>query len=257
MTSGFPELPAFRDAAVPDVVVVMPAYNEAGCIEEVAREWTAAVGRLIVVNDGSRDATGETLDRLAVELPLLRVIHQENAGHGPALLTGYRAALDSGTPWIFQTDSDGQFRAEDFFLLWEKRAQSDFLAGQRLTRHDHPARIWLSGIHAKILRALFGVSLADPNVPYRLMRAEALRSYLARIPEGTFAPNVMLSVLAARDGHELGFVPVSHRARRTGVVSIRGWKTLRIGRLVLGQLLAFRRKLREEERRRNERRSQE
>ena len=79
----------------------MPAYNEAGCIEEVVREWVTTVGRLVVVNDGSRDATGEILDRLAKELPLLHVIHQGNAGHGVALMTGYRAALDLGVPWIF------------------------------------------------------------------------------------------------------------------------------------------------------------
>lgn len=224
----------------PEAVVVMPAYNEAGCIEEVVREWTGEVGHLIVVNDGSRDTTGEILDRLAAEIPLLRVIHQKNAGHGAALLTGYRAALDTGIPWVFQTDSDGQFAARDFALLWEHRNDSEFLLGCRARRSDHPIRVWLSGVHARILRMLFGVVLADPNVPYRLMRASLLERYLPRIPESTFAPNVMLSILAARDGHALGFHAVSHRERQTGVVSIRGWKTAKVGWLVFRQLLAFR-----------------
>ena len=248
MTEGSPHAhPESLRPVVKDVVVVMPAYNEAGCIEEVVREWVTTVGRLVVVNDGSRDATGEILDRLAKELPLLHVIHQGNAGHGVALMTGYRAALDLGVPWIFQTDSDGQFCASDFFLLWERRNESDFLAGRRFKRNDHPARIWLSAVHTRILQILFGVTLADSNVPYRLMRAALLRSYLEKISDRAFAPNVMLSVLAARDGHQLAFVPVSHRARQTGVVSIRGWKTLEIGRLVFRQLLAFRRSLRDEE----------
>jgi glycosyltransferase involved in cell wall biosynthesis len=239
------------DAALPEtapaaeaVVVVMPAYNEAGCIEAVVREWMAAVGRMIVVNDGSRDETPRILDRLAAELPGLRVIHQSNAGHGAALLNGYRAAVAEGAEWVFQTDSDGQFLAADFPLLWNQRQCSPFLLGRREQRDDHPLRIWLSRVHALLLRGLFGVNLADPNVPYRLIHAPLLASYLPRIPKDTFAPNVLLSILAARDGHEPGFIPVSHRARQTGVVSIRGWKTFKVGLLVFRQLWAFRRALR-------------
>jgi glycosyltransferase involved in cell wall biosynthesis len=225
------------------VAVVMPAYNEAGCIEAVVREWADCVGRVIIVNDGSRDETPRILDRLAAELRSVRVIHQENAGHGAALLNGYRAALEEGHDWIFQTDSDGQFLASDFDRLWERRTESHFLLGRRAHRDDHPARIWLSRVHAMLLRFLFQVNLSDPNVPYRLMRASLLRRYLPWISSGTFAPNVMLSILAAREGHALGFIPVNHRARQTGVVSIRGWKTFRVGVLVFRQLWAFRKKL--------------
>lgn len=244
MTPPGNALPAAEIPEAETVVAVMPAYNEAGCIEAVVREWMTAVGRMIVVNDGSRDETPRILDRLAAELPGLRVIHQSNAGHGAALLNGYRAALSAGFPWIFQTDSDGQFLASDFPLLWNQRHRSPFLLGRREQRDDHPLRIWLSGIHALLLRVLFGVNLADPNVPYRLMDRRLLESYLRQIPKQTFAPNVMLSILAARDGHEPGFVPVHHRARQTGVVSIRGWKTFKVGVLVFRQLWAFRAVLR-------------
>ena len=233
-----------ESTSAPTVVAVMPAYNEAGCIEGVVREWLAAVECLIVVNDGSRDETGAILDRVAAECPSLRVIHQANAGHGAALLTGYRAALATGTEWVFQTDSDGQFFAEDFRLLWDRRETSDFLLGRRAARDDHPVRIYLSGVHATLLRILFGVRPGDPNVPFRLIRAERLRAYLRYIPKDTFAPNVFLAILAARDGIETGAIPVRHRARQTGQVSIRGWKTLKIGWLVFRQLLAFRRTLR-------------
>lgn len=221
----------------------MPAYNEADCIEAVVRDWVSAVGLLVVVNDGSRDATGEILDRLSAELPLLRVIHQKNSGHGAALLTGYYAAIEMGHPWVFQTDSDGQFHAADFRLLWDQRKESDFLLGRRASRSDHMVRIWLSALHARLLRVLFGVSLADPNVPFRLMRSQLLARYLPCIPAGSFAPNVMLSILAAREGHVPGFVPVRHQARQTGIVSIRGWKTAKVGWLVFQQLLGFRHSL--------------
>lgn len=239
-----PSIAPLSIPAYPDVVVVMPAYNEAECIEPVVREWIETVGNLIVVNDGSKDHTGAVLDKLAEELPALRVIHQKNAGHGAALLHGYRVALDADYRWIFQTDSDGQFLAKDFTVLWTQRDGSPFLLGRRAARNDHPLRVWLSGVHANVVRALFGVRLADSNVPYRLMRADLLRRYLDKIPQEAFAPNVMLSILAARDGHSLGFHAVSHRERTTGVVSIRGWKTAKVGWLVFRQMLGFRKGLR-------------
>lgn len=227
-----------------NVAAVMPAYNEAACIEQVVREWLDVVSRLIVVNDGSRDETGAILDRLATECPGLCVIHQKNAGHGAALLNGYRTALENGTDWIFQTDSDGQFVAEDFWLLWERRQSADFLLGERASRDDHPVRIRLSRVHAMLLRILFGTPVQDPNVPFRLMKAARMQEYLEKIPQGTFAPNVFLTILASRDRITAGAIPVRHRARQTGEVSIRGWKTLKIGLLVFRQLLAFRKSLR-------------
>src|SRR3569623_1942649 len=94
------------------LAIVMPAYNEAGCIETVVRDWkqvaTKAEGVLIVVNDGSRDDSGKILDRLAAELPALKITHQPNGGHGSAVLNGYRQALDADAEYVFQTDSDNQ-----------------------------------------------------------------------------------------------------------------------------------------------------
>ena len=74
---------------------VMPAYNEEACIEKVVSAWLGAMAKtglanevckLVVVNDGSKDRTGEILDRAAAKEPRLQVIHQKNGGHGAALL---------------------------------------------------------------------------------------------------------------------------------------------------------------------------
>src|SRR5690606_24149143 len=78
--------------------VVLPVYNEAANIEHVLREWTPVLAAadpgfvLLVVDDGSTDATPEILARVAAADARVRVVRQENQGHGAACLTGYAIA---------------------------------------------------------------------------------------------------------------------------------------------------------------------
>src|SRR4051812_15484743 len=93
--------------------IVMPAYNEQDCVQRVVTSWLEVFkkvkGTLIVVNDGSKDRTLEILHGLAEENSHLKIIDQPNAGHGAALIRGYREAVKLKTTYIFQTDSDDQF----------------------------------------------------------------------------------------------------------------------------------------------------
>lgn len=230
----------------PECVVVMPAYNEAACIREVCAEWLAAIqargnAALLLVDDGSTDGTAEILDDLARENPVLTVIHQPNAGHGRAILRGYRAALETGCEWVFQVDGDGQFDAADFSLLWTCTGRSTFVLGARKHRRDRYYRVALSAAHCVLLRWLFKTEIADPNIPFRLMRASLLAALLKNIPETVFAPNVFLAILASRCGQDPCNVPVRHRARATGTASIRPARLLRIMVRCLTELIRFRR----------------
>jgi glycosyltransferase involved in cell wall biosynthesis len=228
-----------------ECVVVMPVYNEAGCIREVCEEWLAVIeahgnAALLLVDDGSNDGTAGILDRLAQEHSAMNVIHQPNAGHGSAILRGYRAALATGCDWVFQVDSDGQFEAADFARLWSCAGRSAFVLGARTHRQDQRYRVVLSRIHGGLLRFLFGTDLADPNIPFRLMRSSLLARLLEYVPETAFAPNVFLAILASRDGQDPCNVPVHHRARRTGSASIRLTLIARIMLRCLMELLRFR-----------------
>jgi dolichol-phosphate mannosyltransferase len=112
-----------------ELIVVIPVYNEEGCIEEVITSWGDFLTnyfndkqfRILVINDGSKDNTPIILDKLASRLSYLEVVHQKNGGHGNAVLNGYRKAVSYQPNWVFQTDSDNQFRPEDFPHLWEHR----------------------------------------------------------------------------------------------------------------------------------------
>lgn len=225
---------------------VMPAYNEEECITAVVSRWIEALAtvvpemRLVVVNDGSRDQTGRILDELKAREPRLVVIHQENGGHGAALYRGYREALALNPGWVFQVDSDDQFETTDFTRLWEARGSSKFLTGRRLVRHDALHRLIITRILRFLNLLLFGCFIPDVNIPFRLIEARYLTALLALIPPDTFAPNIFLAVLAARDGQNLHQIPVTHKDRQTGTVSIVRWRLIKACLRTARELMGFR-----------------
>jgi glycosyltransferase involved in cell wall biosynthesis len=229
------------------LAIVMPAYNESGCIETVARSWLRILdevpGFMIVVNDGSKDRTGEILDRLAASDSRLKVVHQANAGHGAAVLRAYREALQLDPAYVFQTDSDDQFKPNDFWQLWERRSRSPFITGYRQARSDAFHRLIITRILILLNWVIFGVRLKDANIPFRLMRAEFLDKLLRMFPNSVFAPNIFLAVLAAKAGSNLFELPIVHEKRRTGQVSIIRWKLVKICWRCAAELFRFRRSL--------------
>ncbi len=127
-----------------EVFVVIPAFNEETCIEEVAREVGAAYPQVIVVDDGSLDGTQAAARRGAKFV--LR--HTLNRGQGAAIQTGIEFALRAGAKYIVTFDADGQHCVEDIAALvapvasgeWDVALGSRFLgqahglpSGRRLT----------------------------------------------------------------------------------------------------------------------------
>jgi glycosyltransferase involved in cell wall biosynthesis len=196
--------------------------------------------RAIVVNDGSRDRTGEILDDIVDSEPRLRVIHQRNSGHGGALRRGYEEALELEPEFVFQVDSDGQFEPEDFGRLWCERERSPCILGDRFARCDAFHRLVITRLLRGLLVVLYGVRVKDSNIPFRLLAAGFLRKALALIPADAAAPNIFIAVIASRMRVDLGHIPVRHYERSTGKVSIVRWRLLRLcGRCAL-ELLRFR-----------------
>jgi glycosyltransferase involved in cell wall biosynthesis len=222
----------------------MPAYNEAAAIESVCSEWLAlAAARgflLMVIDDGSRDATGVLLDELARGHGALRVTHQPNQGHGAAVLRGYRQAIEAGASWVFQVDSDGQFTPADFDALWAERVHGPCVLGYRRDRDDPWLRKALSGVNRALTGLLFGVRLRDPNAPYRLIGARLLATLLAHLPPRVFAPNVFLAAMAAGAGVAIREVPVTHMARRAGAGSIGARRAMALSLRCFAEMVEFR-----------------
>jgi dolichol-phosphate mannosyltransferase len=231
----------------PTLSIVMPAYNEEGSIALAVSDVQTHVfslvpdAELIVVDDGSRDGTGRILDDLARTEPRLIVVHQVNGGHGKALRTGLDIAAGA---YVFLIDSDRQIPLEAFGPLWEQSQKHDAAFGVRTSRNDARIRLILTRIIRYFLCLLFGTYLRDANVPFKIIRRQVWLSARPWIPAGTLAPSLFLAMYVRRRRLSLAQVPVSHRERETGVVSIRRWKLFKFCVKAFAQLLAFRWRLR-------------
>lgn len=232
--------------------IVMPAYNEEEIIETVVKLWTDLLARqfpndqtrLIVINDGSRDRTGQILDEIKDQYPRLVVVHQPNGGHGNAVVNGYRKAVELDSKYVFQTDSDDQFVTEDFAKLWAKRTESPFILGYREERYDAPARLVITRILRMSIAALYGTYIKDSNIPFRLIEGNYLKKLLAQLPTPTpFAPNIFLAVMAKKAGSKTFDIPITHKERQTGTVSILKWKLLKVCMQSFKELAQFRMEL--------------
>ncbi len=218
------------------LTVVIPVYNEQDCIEEVLSSWGNFLNgylkgvsfNIVVVNDGSKDNTPKILDEIKGKYPYLHVVHQKNGGHGEAVLNGYAEALKFSPDWVFQVDSDNQFLPDDFPKLWEKREKSNFMLGYRKKRYDEFNRLIITRIVRVIIFMMYGVWVNDSNIPYRLIKGNYLTLLLRDLPGRPFAPNIFLTVMAKKDGNDLMFIPVTHKERETGQVSIIKWKLLKV-----------------------------
>jgi dolichol-phosphate mannosyltransferase len=231
--AGMMTSPQFSAA---ELVVVMPVYNEAANIAAVLEEWFACLRTecpnfiLFAVNDGSKDETANVLAALQNELGhRLRVVNKENSGHGLSCREGYELALAEGAEWIFQIDSDGQCDPVFFRAVYANRAQCDCIFGDRRTRDDGLGRVIISRCCRLLLWLATGTYLADPNVPYRLMRAGALRKALRQVPPDFDLQNIGLAFALKQQELTWKFFPIHFRARRGGENSINYRKIAKMG----------------------------
>jgi len=217
--------------------IVIPAYNEESNIRKIIEEWYPVVekhngggaSRLVVLDDGSKDTTFSILEDLARSHPLLCPVTKTNEGHGATIHRGYRYALQMGADYIFQTDSDGQTRPEEFEPFWAEREKWDMLIGWRKAREDGFGRVFTTRVLRLVIASCFHVRIQDANTPYRLMKADPLAQAIGFIPADFFLTNVMISVYFTKKGFSVKYIPITFRPRQGGKNSINMKRIIRIG----------------------------
>ena len=220
-----------------ELIVVMPIYNEAANIEQVVAEWQAAFQKLgirqqmLLINDGSKDATLEALNRLESHYPgFIIVVDKFNSGHGRTCRFGYDAAAASKAEWILQIDSDGQCDPGYFDKFWEARNEADCVFGVRTSRDDGWARTVTSKICRWSSTLLCGVDMVDPNVPYRLIRKSVLSEAIVRIPAAFEIHNVALTYRLKQNSRiRWAYKPIRFRDRQGGANSINLMNVTKLG----------------------------
>ena len=227
------------------LTVAMPVYNEQETVRAAVADVQRAVldhvpgAELVVVNDGSKDESGRVLDEVAAADPRVRVIHQENRGHGGALMRALSAARGD---YVLLVDSDRQIPLDAFPEAWAGVQQGrDCVFGVRRKRHDPAVRLYLMRLVRMAIRVFFGVRIFDANVPFKLLPRSIWLEAVPCIPEGTLAPSLFLAIFIKRKGYDVAEIDVTHRQRAAGEVSIRRLKLLTFSARAFAQLMAFRR----------------
>jgi dolichol-phosphate mannosyltransferase len=202
-----------------DLSVVIPARNEAPNVAPLVAEIRRALeGRvdyeIIYVDDGSADATAAEIQRVAGEVPRLRLVrHQGSCGQSMAILTGVKAARAA---WIATLDADGQNDPADIPTLWEIARSAPaspplMVAGQRRKRRDTWSKRAASRAANAIRRALLGDGTPDTGCGLKLFR----RDFFLALPRFDHMHR-FLPALAMREGGKIISVPVNHRPRERG-----------------------------------------
>jgi hypothetical protein len=196
----------------------MPAYNEAANIEDTLDAACAILPEfvqrfeVVVVNDGSRDQTGEVVARYAQKDPRVRLVqHAHNRGYGAAVSTGLRSARGD---LVAFTDSDGQFSFLDLPQLLVRLQSSDVVIGYRYQRADH----WMRRLNAwcwnRLIRFTLGVRVRDLDCAFKLFRRE-LVDRLSLTSTGA-AINAEILAQCVRARLKIAETPVTHYPRYHG-----------------------------------------
>jgi len=203
--------------------VFFPAYNEEVALKETVEKANEVLKKIaeeyeiIVVNDGSKDKTGEIADELAKKNKRVRVIHHpKNRGYGAALKSGLYQAQYS---WIIFTDADGQFdfrEVHNFFEVQEKTG-ADLVIGYYLKRRVSLFRILASKYLWELpVFLLFRLRVRDIDCGFKLIKKEVIE----KIPKleaerGPFITTELL-VKAKQSGFKIAEVGVHHYPRQAG-----------------------------------------
>jgi glycosyltransferase involved in cell wall biosynthesis len=203
----------------PGLSVFFPAYNDSGTIASMVIRAVKAASDLtpdyevIVVNDGSADATAEIADELARTYPHVRVVHHPtNRGYGGALQTGFRSATKE---LIFYTDGDAQYDPAELAALWpHMTADADLVNGYKISRSDPLHRIIIGRLYHHIVSTLFGLTVRDVDCDFRLLRRSIFDRIHLEKTSGVICLEMMKKIHDAR--FRIVEVPVHHYHRAYG-----------------------------------------
>ena len=102
--------------------------------------------------------------------------------------------------------------------------------GHRNKREDGLARKFVTKVLKFVIWLCFGVSVTDANTPFRLMKSGTLSKYIGLIPKDYNLSNVIVSVLYAKKGCAVKYIPITFRPRQGGVNSINMKRIFGIGK---------------------------
>ena len=204
--------------AIKSISVFFPCYNEQ---ENAARTVQNAIDvledlnadfEIIIVDDGSSDATAEISEEIAGRNSRVKVVHHHtNLGYGAALRSGFKAATKE---LVFYTDGDGQFDISELPPLLPLMAEFDIVSCYRLNRQDSLVRRLNGWAWTKLVCLLFGMKIRDIDCAFKLYKTEIFDNI--QLSSSGALIDAEILARAVRKGYTVNQKGVHHYPRTAG-----------------------------------------
>ncbi len=209
------------------ILVIVPAYNEAGAVGNVINKIRRCLPHVdvLVVNDGSSDSTSAISEQggaMVLDLPY-------NMGIGAAMQAGYKFAHRMGYDIAVQCDGDGQHHPSQIKKLIETLTNDDvdvvlgsrYLSSRKF-KSSVPRRMGML-VFSNVLSLIVGQKLTDTTSGFRAVNKEVIESFSVYYPDDYPEPEAL--VLLHREGFTVKEMPVSMSSRKNGSSSITAWRS--------------------------------
>jgi dolichol-phosphate mannosyltransferase len=211
--------------------LILPTYNEAENVKAIVAAASDVLAkaapegfRILVVDDGSPDGTGQLADELAAQHEWMRVLHRtEKNGIGPAYLAGFRHALGEGAGYVMEMDSDFSHDPADLARLLEAvRGGADLALGSRYVAGGGVSdwgllRRFVSEGGSTYARIVLGLHVKDLTGGFKCFRREVLEAiHFDSVRSQGYAFQVELTYRAVQAGFRVVEVPIVFRDRQRG-----------------------------------------
>lgn len=209
--------------------VILPTYNERENLERFVARILEVIndndldGRIIVVDDGSPDGTGEIADTLAARLDNLSVIHRtEKQGIGPAYVAGFKQALATDTDFIMEMDCDFSHDPANIPAFLEAIKQADLVLG---SRYVPGGRVENWGLMRRLIsrwgglyaRMVLGIPVNDLTGGNKCFRREVLEALdLDAVSSQGYGFQIEMTYRAIRKGFRVKEIPITFSDRQLG-----------------------------------------
>ena len=190
------------------IAAVIPAYQEEKYVSEVARRARAQLQNVLVVDDGSTDATSDRARSAGVDV----VVHPQNRGKGESIKTGLHYWLQRGSEYVVLLDADGQHLPEEISRFVEAAAsdnEAKIFVGSRMndtSTMPFVRRIVNRYMSGKISRAC-GQQIPDTQCGFRMLHRDIIPEVLRGASRFEYETEML--IIASRKGHRVASVPIT------------------------------------------------
>jgi dolichol-phosphate mannosyltransferase len=211
------------------LTICLPTYNERENLEPMLKALEAVIAehaidaKVLVVDDGSPDGTGELADELAGVLPFVSVLHrQRKEGLGPAYVAAFGAALRAGAELVLTMDCDFSHDPNDVPRLVQAAERADIVIGSRYVadggvRNWGPVRRAVSRGGCLYAQLILGVGIRDLTGGFKCYRKDVLETIRPeRISSKGYAFQIETTYRALRSGFRVTEIPIVFTDREEG-----------------------------------------